>query len=68
MLAARGAREKAGGGVAVIDDPEEARQLKRQASRVYVEAVALAVVVIAVVMLARGLLESQLPASYYGPE
>ena len=68
MLAARGAREKAGGGVAAIADPAEARQLKRQASRVYVEAVALAVVVIAVVMLARGLLGSHLPASYYGPE
>ena len=68
MLAARGAREKAGGGVAVIDDPEEARQLKHQATRVYAEAVALAVVVLAVVMLARGLLESHLPASYYAPE
>jgi hypothetical protein len=68
MLAARGARETAGGGAAVIDDPEEVRQLKRQASRVYVEAVAIAVVVIAVVMLARGLLGPHMPASYYGPE
>jgi hypothetical protein len=44
------------------------QQLKSQASRVYLEAIAIAVVAIAVVMLARGLLESYTPATYYGPE
>ena len=68
MLAARGARERTGGGVATIDDPEAVRQLKRQASLVYLESVAIAVVVIAVVMLARGLLGAHVPASFYGPE
>jgi hypothetical protein len=67
-LAARGAREKAEGGVAVIDDPEAVQQLKSQASRVYVEAVAIAVVAFAVVMLARGLLGAYAPATFYGPE
>jgi hypothetical protein len=52
----------------VIDDPEAVGQLKSQASRVYFEAVAIAVVAIAVVMLARGLLGSYAPATYYGPE
>ena len=68
MLAARGARERADGGVEAIDDPAAVDQLKRQATHVYVEAVAIAIVVIAVVMLARGLLAPHVPASYYGPE
>jgi hypothetical protein len=54
-LAARGARETAGGGVASIEDAEEARQLKRQAGRVYRESAAVAVLVTGVVLLARGL-------------
>ena len=66
-MAARGARENAEGGVTVIDDPEAVRQLKSQASRVYFEAIAIAVVAIAVVMLARGLLGSYVP-TYYGPD
>jgi hypothetical protein len=66
-LAARGAREQAGGVVAVIDDPDAVQQLKAQASRVYLEAVAIAVVAIAIVMLARGLLGASVPATYYGP-
>jgi len=57
-LAARGARETADGGVASIEDPEEARQLKRQAGRVYRESAALAVLVTGIAMLARGLLGS----------
>lgn len=57
-LAARGARETADGGVAPVEDPEEARQLKRQAARVYGEAGAIALLVTGVVMLARGLLGS----------
>ena len=68
MLAARGARERAGGGVATIDDPEAVRQLKRQATLVYLEAVAIAVVVIAVVMLARGLIGAHVMPTVYGPE
>lgn len=67
-MAARGARENAEGGVTAIDDPEAVRQLKSQASRVYFEAIAIAVVAIAVVMLARGLLGSYLPATYFGPD
>lgn len=66
-MAARGARERTEGGVTAIDDPEAVRQLKSQASRVYFEAIAIAVVAIAIVMLARGLLGSYTPATYYGP-
>jgi hypothetical protein len=68
MLAARGAREKDGGGVAALDDPAAVRQLKSQATRVYLESFAIAVVVIAVVMLARGLLGAHVPATFYGPD
>jgi hypothetical protein len=68
LLAARGARERAGGGVEAIDDPEMVRQLKRQATHVFLEAVAIAVVAIAVVMLARGLLAAHLPPTFYSPE
>ena len=68
MLAARGARETEGGGVAAIDGPDAIRQLKSQAARVYVESVAIAVVVIAVVMLARGLLGAHVPPTLYGPD
>jgi hypothetical protein len=53
-LAARGARETAGGGAAPIDDPDEARQLKRQARRVYAESAAIALLVTGLVVLARG--------------
>jgi len=56
MLAARGARETAGGGMAPIQDPEERRQLNRQAFRVYRESAAAAMLVTGVVMLARGLM------------
>jgi hypothetical protein len=42
--------------VAPVEDVEEARQLKRQAGRVYRESAAIAVLVTGVVMLARGLL------------
>ena len=65
LLAARGARERAGGGVEAIDDPKSVRQLKRQARHVFLEALAVAVVAIAVVMLARGLLAAHLPATFY---
>ena len=34
----------------------------------YFESIAIAVVVIAVVMLARGLLHAHIPATFYGPE
>ena len=67
-MAARGAREEAEGGITTIDDPEAVEQLKSQAARVYFEAIAIAVVAIAVVMLARGLLGSYVPATYYGPD
>lgn len=67
MLAARGARETEGG-VAAVDDPTAVQQLKVQAARVYREAIAIAVVVTAVVMLARGLLAAHLPPTFYGPE
>ena len=53
-LAARGARETAGGGVATLEDPEEVRQLKRQAFRIYREAVSIALLVTGATMLARG--------------
>ncbi len=52
-LAARGAREKPGGGVEAIEDPEEADQLRRQARRVHGESLALAVLLTGVAMLAR---------------
>jgi len=68
MLAARGARETERGGVTPIDDPEAVRELKGQASRAVREAVAIAVLVTAVVMLARGLLAAHYPSSFYGPE
>ena len=67
-LAARGAREREGGGVETIDDPDAMRALKRQASHVVFEALAITIVVIAVVMLTRGLLAAHLPPSVYGPE
>ena len=67
MLAARGAREKEGG-AAAIDDSGAIRQLKSQAARVYFESFAIAVVVIAVVMLARGLLGAHVPPTLYGPD
>jgi hypothetical protein len=57
-LAARGARETAGGGVAAIEHAEDAQQLKRQAARIVREAIAIAVVVIGVVMLAREIFSS----------
>jgi hypothetical protein len=53
-LAARGARETAGGKIASVEDPEEVLQLKRQAARVYRESVAVAVLFTGVVLLARG--------------
>lgn len=53
-LAARGARETTSG-VAAVEDAEEVQTLRRQATRVWREATALAVVATAVVMLARGL-------------
>lgn len=68
MLAARGARESEAGGVEAIRVPEVVRQLKRRASHVLLEALAIAVVVIAVVMLARGLMAAHLPPSVFGPE
>ena len=68
MLAARGARERAGGGLEAIGDPEDVRHLKRRASYVFFEALAVAVVSIAVIMLARGLLAARLPTYFYGPE
>jgi hypothetical protein len=55
-LAARGARETAGGGRTPIQDPEERRQLMRQAFRVYRESTSVALLVTGVVMLARGLM------------
>jgi hypothetical protein len=57
-LAARGARETPDGGMAPIEDPEEVRQLKRQAGRVYRESTAIAVLTTGVVMLARGIFGS----------
>jgi hypothetical protein len=68
MLAARGARERAGGGFETIGDPDAVRHLKRQASYVFLESLAIAVVVIAVIMLARGLLAARLPTYFFGPE
>jgi hypothetical protein len=53
-LAARGARETATGGTTPVEDAEEARQLKRQARRVYGESAAIAVLVTGLVLLARG--------------
>ena len=53
-LAARGARETVSG-VALIDDLDVARTLRRQAARVWREATAIAIVVTGVVMLARAL-------------
>jgi hypothetical protein len=44
--------------MAPIEDPEELRQVKRQALRVYRESTAIAVLVTGVVMLARGLVAS----------
>lgn len=57
-LAARGARETVSGGTAAVEDPEEARQLKRQAGRVYRESAAIAVLVTGLVLLARGVFGS----------
>ena len=42
--------------MAPIEDPEERRQLKRQALRVYRESTAVALLVTGVVMIARGLM------------
>ena len=53
-LAARGARETPNGTVAPIEDPEEVKQLKRQAARVYRESVAIAVLVGGLTIFARG--------------
>ena len=53
-LAARGARETETG-VEPIQNPDEVRQLRRQATRVYVKGVAAAVLVTGLAMLARGL-------------
>ena len=53
-LAARGARETANGGTCAIEDAEEAKQLRRQAARVYRESAAIALLVTGVTMLARG--------------
>ena len=53
-LAARGARETAGGGTAVLEDADEVRQLKRQAFRIYRESVSIALLVTGASMLARG--------------
>jgi hypothetical protein len=64
-LAARGARERPGGGIEPIDDPELVRRLKRRATYVFFEAVAISVVAIAVVMLARGLLAAHLMPTFY---
>ncbi len=57
-LAARGARETTTGGTAPVEDVEEARQLKRQARRVFGESAAVAVLVTGLVVLARGLFGS----------
>jgi hypothetical protein len=54
-LAARGARETATGGVAAIEDAEDAKQLRRQAARVYRESGAIALLVTGVTMLARSI-------------
>jgi hypothetical protein len=56
-LAARGARETASG-VARIEDRDEARQLRRQATRIHVESAAIAVTALGLVMIARGLVGS----------
>ena len=53
-LAARGARETATGGTAPIESADEARQLKRQARRVYGESAAVALLVTGLVLVARG--------------
>jgi len=53
-LAARGAREMPNGTVAPIEDPEEVKQLKRQAARVYRESTAIAVLIGGLTILARG--------------
>jgi len=53
-LAARGARETPNGTVAPIEDPEEVKQLKRQAARVYRESVSIAVLVGGLTVVARG--------------
>jgi hypothetical protein len=65
VLAARGTRETEQG-IRPITDPNEVWQLKAQAARVYKEALAIAVVAIAVVMLARGLLAAYIPPMLYG--
>ena len=67
VLAARGTRETAQG-IRPVTDPGEVRQLKAQASRVYKEAFAIAIVTIAVLMLARGLLAAYIPPTPFGPE
>lgn len=58
LFAARGARETPNGTVAPIEDPEEVKQLKRQAARVYRESVAIAVLVGGLTILARGFFDS----------
>ena len=57
-LAARGARETADGKVAPVEDPEDVRQLKRQAARIYRESAAIAILVTGVTLLARGVFGS----------
>ena len=54
MLAARGARETASG-VAKVEDAAEAATLRLQATRVWRESLAIAVIGTAVTMIARGL-------------
>jgi hypothetical protein len=53
VLAARGAREAPGGGTTSVADVEDAQRLARQARRIHLEALALAIVIVALAMLAR---------------
>lgn len=57
-LAARGARETEKGTVTAIEDAEDAKQLKRQAARVYRESTAIALLVTGVSLLARSFVGS----------
>jgi len=57
-LAARGARETASGGTGPVEDPEEARQLRRQARRVFGESAAIALLLTGIAVLARGVFGS----------
>jgi hypothetical protein len=64
VLAARGARETSDG-IQTIQDASVVQQLKSQASRVYREALAIAILVTAVIMLARGLININLPPVFF---